>query len=415
MSKNAAKGEGGAVWLQYSTKYKSNNCTFKDNSSKDVHVEYESAKNYRYLDDLIHSGVHDIVLDCDIILDEDEKSQYEHGIRLDVDNLVIDGGGHFINAKNVSIFHVKGENIVLKNFIFKGAYSSVGGAMDNDGKLHIQDCIFEQNRADYAGGAINNRGELTISGSLFNKNSTLHAKYSGGGAIVNNSKLRISDSSFTDNSCEIIGAIYNYRELSVDGCSFESNLSGAILNEKMMRIENSRFNNHSYAAISNDGGYLTVVGCNFESNSDDLGGAAIDNYGMTILLDSSFRDNCSKGSGGAIDNSGQLIIRGCHFKSNKSDSCGGAISLWECCDGHELTIMDSSFESNEAKCGGAIRDENIWIHNSVFRNNLSETGGSAIDSDYDVNICGCDFESNIVEEDGGTIRANIYLNDARIP
>ena len=75
--------------------------------------------------------------------------------------------------------------------------------------------------------------------------------------------------------------------------------------------------------------------------------------------------------------------------------------------------MDSSFESNEAKCGGAIRDENIWIHNSVFRNNLSETGGSAIDSDYDVNICGCDFESNIVEEDGGTIRANIYGSEIK--
>ena len=414
LSKNAAKGEGGAVWLLYSTKYKSNNCTFKDNSSNDVYVKYESVKNYRYLDEVIHSEVSEIVLDCDIILDEDEKSQYKRGIKLDADNLVIDGSGHFINAKAASIFHVTGSDIVLKNFIFKGAYSShYGGAIRNSkGKLSIQDCIFEQNSANYGGGAIDNSGEMTISGSVFNKNSTLHAKYSGGGAIVNNSKLRISDSSFTDNSCEIIGAIYNYRELSVDGCSFESNISGAILNEKMMRIENSRFSNHSYSAISNEGGYLTVVGCNFESNSDDWGGGAIYNYGMTILLDSSFKDNFSK-NGGAIDNGGQLIIRGCQFKSNKSDSCGGAIGLWEVSDGHELTIMDSSFESNEAKCGGAIRDENIWIRDSVFRNNFSKTGGSAIGSNHGVNICGCDFESNVTEEGGATIGANMHESEIK--
>ena len=104
---------------------------------------------------------------------------------------------------------------------------------------------------------------------------------------------------------------------------------------------------------------------------------------------------------------------GSHFKSNKSDSNGGAICLGAYHDEHELTIMESSFDSNEAKCGGAIWDENIWIRNSIFKNNLSETGGSTIDGNEGVNICGCDFESNIAKKGGCIIGADMYESEIK--
>lgn len=49
----------------------------------------EKIRNFKYFDDLIHSGVNEIVLDSDIILSDDEKSGYEDGIRIDVVNFVI--------------------------------------------------------------------------------------------------------------------------------------------------------------------------------------------------------------------------------------------------------------------------------------------------------------------------------------
>ena len=55
--------------------------------------------NFKYLDDLIHSGVKEIVLDSDIELDpNNERREYLNGIKLDVDDLTIDGNGHAIDA-----------------------------------------------------------------------------------------------------------------------------------------------------------------------------------------------------------------------------------------------------------------------------------------------------------------------------
>ena len=57
---------------------------------KDRKIDEQTAiRNFRYLDELIHSGVKEIVLDSDIVLDPDEKSQYLDGIKLDADDLVV--------------------------------------------------------------------------------------------------------------------------------------------------------------------------------------------------------------------------------------------------------------------------------------------------------------------------------------
>ena len=47
-------------------------------------------KNFKYLDNLIHSEIKEIVLDTDIVLGDNEKSGYKDGIKLDLDDLAID-------------------------------------------------------------------------------------------------------------------------------------------------------------------------------------------------------------------------------------------------------------------------------------------------------------------------------------
>ena len=77
---------------------------------KDRKIDEQTAiRNFRYLDELIHSGVKEIVLDSDIVLDPDEKSQYLNGIKLDADDLAIDGNGHAIDAQGLTrIFYCTG-------------------------------------------------------------------------------------------------------------------------------------------------------------------------------------------------------------------------------------------------------------------------------------------------------------------
>ena len=54
--------------------------------------------NFKYLDELIHSGAKEIVLDSDIVLSDGEESEYLEGIKLDVDDLTLDGNGHIIDS-----------------------------------------------------------------------------------------------------------------------------------------------------------------------------------------------------------------------------------------------------------------------------------------------------------------------------
>ena len=61
--------------------------------------------NFKNLDELIHSGAKEIVLDSDFVFDD--ENEYSDGIKLDVDDLVIDGDGHVIDAYHAArIFEV---------------------------------------------------------------------------------------------------------------------------------------------------------------------------------------------------------------------------------------------------------------------------------------------------------------------
>ena len=87
-----------------------------------------SSKNFRYLDFLIHGGEKEIILDSDIILGDDDASEYLDGIELDMDDIVIDGNGHIIDAcTRTRIFKITGENIKIRNVTLKNGFSHKGG------------------------------------------------------------------------------------------------------------------------------------------------------------------------------------------------------------------------------------------------------------------------------------------------
>lgn len=196
----------------------------------------KAPRDFRYLDELIHSGTEEIVLDSDIMLGKDEKSKYYTGIRLDVDGIVIDGAGHTIDAcEKTRIFECSGKNILIKNLTFKNGYSWEGAAICNDGELTIIDSNFTGNCAD--DGAVYNSGELKVCNCNFLANGFAESKgfsekghYASilndlyGSAISNVfGSLKVEKSSFFYNNGYAIENSARKSDLDMVDCKFKYN------------------------------------------------------------------------------------------------------------------------------------------------------------------------------------------------
>ena len=279
-------------------------------SPKVESVKVETVPNFKYLDDLIHSGEKTICLNSDIYLASNEAYDYIHGIPIDVDDITIKGNGHAVDADFLTrIFSVSGKNITIENLNFVNGYSSsrskeevpdsnyrtygstrgYGGAIYNRGELKLIDCSFSQNNSLSFGGAIANMyGLLKIMDCNFSYNSAYN-----GGAIFSKSKLEIENTAFSHNG----GPLYERENLQKPALSFKdyTRYGGAILNEDQLVMSNCDFK-YNYArhggAINNFySGDLKASMCMFSRNASKFVGA-INNYkGEIEIADSAFINN----------------------------------------------------------------------------------------------------------------------------
>ena len=149
------------------------------------------------------------------------------GIDVDIDDLIIDGQGHTINAnKEARIFNIKSNNVTLKNLvIINGNSDSMGASVYWSG----------QN-----GQIINTTIKNSSSINLKNTN-TLNI----GGAIYFEKPATVINSKFTDNYATFGGAI-NFESAGViKNCEFENNfaklLGGGVFCNDNVHISNSTF------------------------------------------------------------------------------------------------------------------------------------------------------------------------------
>ena len=207
-------------------------------------------KNFKYLDNLIHSEIKEIVLDTDIVLGDNEKSGYKDGIKLDLDDLAIDWNSHSIDARGVTrIFYCTGKNVTIKNIILKNGFTEEGGgAIYNKGELTIIKSTLNNNTA-HIGGAIDNSGELTITESTLNNNTAQE----GDGGAINNwcCELTISESTLNNNTAQRGGVIYmEYSGLTISESTLNNNTAqrgGVIYNSwnGVLTISESTLNNNT--------------------------------------------------------------------------------------------------------------------------------------------------------------------------
>lgn len=376
-------------------------------------MEYQ---NFKYLDNLVKSFADEITLDADIILDENEELKYAYGVRIEQDDLIIDGNNHFIDAKGKTrIFNISADNIILKNIRFRNAYSyEEGSSINHEGNIiKIIDCEFEGNTSFENGGAIvcGWNSDLKITSSRFIEN---HANE--GAAICNyNGRVSISKSKFQSNTSQKSGgAIANlgYGILEISGTEFADNYAdkngGAIINFGELKLETSIFKGNS---TKNDGGAinnqrdatLEITGTEFNLNMAEKYGGALINYGEIDLNQSIFKANTAVNDGGAISNQkiGKMNILDTEFNDHHAEVAGGAIINFG-----RIFLKDSHFDNNKTIFGGgAINNQSgtLDINNNVFTNNVAEKNGGAIINWKRMKIQNSIFKSNTSNGEGGAI------------
>ena len=156
---------------------------------------------------------------------------------------------------------------------------------------------------------------------------------------------------------------------------------------------------HINGIIVNNGQILTI---NKVGNLSDVGsqgicgfnrafGAAIDNAGKVIIIDSVFNKNeASSYTGGAIYNQNTVTITHSTFSENKAGSFGGAIYNYD-----TATITDSTFNGNEASYGGAIGNNGtLIITSSTFRGNKTAYVGGSVYNNGTATIIDSTFREN---------------------
>ena len=342
-----------------------NNTPQAIHNSKELHLGIETFTDLQNAIGLV-SGT--LTLDSDIAMTDDEAANFKDGVAINK-NIVIDGKGHTIDAKNLGrIFNIgEGFTVTLTNATLINGKADKGGAIYNDGSLTLSDVKLSDNAADSYGGAVFNNGNLVVSDSVFDSNDIVNrgsASVDYGGAAIYNwydGVLTVSGSNFTNN-------IKNYKN--------GDNLVGAITTIGNATVSGSNFVNNSgrwggaistagYLLAGDDVNTLTVSGSTFKENGG-LYGAGIFVAGSDFTVsDCVFDKNTAFGKGDMTPNNNN----------------GAAIVVTD--TGKDITgaITGSKFTNNKAQYGGAIYicEGNIAISDSLFENNSADVEGGAID------------------------------------
>ena len=304
-----------------------------------------------------------------------------------------------------------------------------GGAikfMGNDEYNTFDGCIFYNNYAPY-GGAIavaNDSICLNLTDCLFGINDDEYPlEIIGGGALyfINDTySLVIDGSSFYGLSARAGGAIY------VEGDLNTADINGSNFIGNKATTNNTKYGGGAIAVEGNSN-VLILTECNFINNSATIHGGAIKLQGnntYTVIDKSKFDSNYAPYGGAvALGNTDYLVISESSFTNHigaEDDIVGGG-AIYVIGNLTNANIVDSLFENNSARAGGAIFVEdnmeqskfysNSFINNSAFTNNTLYGGGAIAVEDNSTNniFNGTMFILNSGSTHGGTI--NFMGND----
>ena len=381
-----------------------------------------------------------LTLNQNIAMTAKEAADFTNGITINKD-IVIDGKGHTIDAKNLGrIFSIgEGFTVTLTNATLINGKATEGGAIYNDGSLTLSDVKLSDNAADSYGGAVFNNGELVVSDSVFDSNDIVNrgsASVDYGGAAIYNWKegtLKVTNSNFTNNiknyknGDNLVGAITTIGNATVIGSNFVNNsgrwggaisATGAELrkNSSTLTVSNTIFKDNSalYAgAVYIWGSNYNIADCVFDNNTafgkgnmtpnNNNGGALVvsqvSRFNEPItgtISGSKFTNNKAQYGGAAYFNKGFVTITDSVFENNIATAEGGAVGFFHASvKDLVVSINNSSFVGNKAPVAGAIfTNVDSKITNSNFINNSAAKIGGAICNVNDLTVENSKFVNN---------------------
>ena len=381
-----------------------------------------------------------LTLNQNIAMTAKEAADFTNGITITKD-IVIDGKGHTIDAKNLGrIFSIgEGFTVTLTNATLINGKATEGGAIYNDGSLTLSDVKLSDNAADGYGGAVFNNGHLVVGNSVFDSNDIVNrgsASVDYGGAAIYNWKegtLKVTNSNFTNNiknyknGDNLVGAITTIGNATVSGSNFVNNsgrwggaisATGAELrkNSSTLTVSNTIFKDNSalYAgAVYIWGSNYNIADCVFDNNTafgkgnmtpnNNNGGALVvsqvSRFNEPItgtISGSKFTNNKAQYGGAAYFNKGFVTITDSVFENNIATAEGGAVGFSHASvKDLVVSINNSSFVGNKAPVAGAIfTNVDSKITNSNFINNSAAKIGGAICNVNDLTVENSKFVNN---------------------
>lgn len=370
----------GIIYLEESTKDPLNVITTDGEIYRRKPIE-DNQYDFNHLKELVANNS-EILLNQDIIFNA-FTAKDNLAVSVKKDDMVIDGNGHIIDAKNKSqgIFHITGDNVIIKNFIFKNSPvnaisnegsnlklincyfkhmdSELDGAISNKGEMYILNSKFKSNFSHKSAAAIYNEGVMYISNARFLNNHSIES----GGAIRNVGEIYISNSRFTDNTSKKSGSVLsNAGKAKFGSCIIINNSSddsGSTIADFNGRIDfidtTFSYNRQPNAVIfSSPDSHIELIMCKVLDNMCDF--SIINNHCALKLEESEFRSNIGKC---IIYNAENVNY---HQKEKKSF----------------LDITDVEFKDNRVDDSVIYNDDKTCeIKGTLFENNVSTNGDYA--------------------------------------
>ena len=447
---------GGAIYNYYNLTVADSTFT---NNSKDTIYNFRVAnldlgiKTFTDLQNAIGLVRGTLTLDSDIAMTDDEAANFKDGVAINK-NIVIDGKGHTIDARDLGrIFSIgEGFTVTLTNATLINGKADKGGAIYNNGSLTLSDVKLSDNAADSYGGAVFNNGHLVVSDSVFDSNDIVNrgsASVDYGGAAIYNWKegtLKVTNSNFTNNiknyknGDNLVGAITTIGNATVSGSNFVNNsgrwggaisATGAELrkNSSTLTVSNTIFRDNAalYAgAVYIWGSNYNIADCVFDNNTafgkgnmtpnNNNGGALVvsqvSKFNEPItgtISGSKFTNNKAQYGGAAYFNKGFVTITDSVFENNIATAEGGAVGFSRASvKDLVVSINNSSFVGNKAPVAGAIfTNVDSKITNSNFTKNTASKGGAVLNENgAKLTVDNSTFKDNAADSYGGAVLNN---------
>ena len=330
----------------------------------------------------------------------------------------------------VSLIHTS--RITVDNSSFDNNVARIGGVMYayNFNRITVGNSSFDNNYVAHDGGVICliEHNSITVGNSSLKNNE---ASDKGGVMYAESGcNIIVCNSSFDNNEAGSDGGVvytYDLSNITVSSSSFDNNEArenGGVIYSWYcigVTVSNSSFANNK-ARI--DGGvvhvYNSITSTIFKDNCTFFNNSAY-RGGVVYVCIGSFKDMGNMYFGNTASNGGVLILVGADvnimassFVNNTARYAGGILYVPNDVHKDHITLVVSTFYSNQASSGGVIAllgNDNLTVTESVFLYNNAIRGGAIyLLTGHKLTVEYSNFSWNSANSDGGVI----YSEDQNI-